>query len=190
MFRNFIILTLTAALGFLCSDTLTAAEKTVRENPGYSVQFGSSTLELTFPDGSVLTAPRDFDGKSLEQIKASGGMALELLDEAYEQMGVKKPANLPKAFGLSQNFPNPFNPSTVISYTIPDQSEDIAVKLNVFNIRGQLVQTLVDEVQGPGVYTVNWEGVDRQGRKVSSGIYFYRINAGNYVAMRKMVLLK
>ena len=117
-------------------------------------------------------------------------MAGELLDQAYEQMGVQKPADLPRAFSLSQNFPNPFNPSTVISYTIPEQSEQVAVKLNVFNIRGQVVKTLLDQVQGPGIYTVEWDGMDNSGRRAASGVYFYRISAGDFVSMRKMVLLK
>jgi hypothetical protein len=190
MFKKFALLALVAALGILTTDAFTAAEKTERENPGYNIQLSSTTIDLIFPDGSVLTTPRDFNGESLEGITASEGMARELLDSALEQMGLKKPVNLPKAFSLGQNFPNPFNPSTVISYTIPDESEEIAVRLTVFNMRAQLVKTLVDKVQQPGIYTVNWDGIDNRGRSVSSGVYFYRLSAGQFVSMRKMVLLK
>jgi hypothetical protein len=145
---------------------------------------------LVFPDGSVLSAPLDFDGKSIDQIAASGGMAQELLDEAYTQMGLNKPTYLPKAFALAQNYPNPFNPSTTISYSIPETSNQVGVKLSVFNIRGQLVRTLVDQTQGAGTYNVNWDGTDDRGRQIGSGVYFYRIQAGDFVSTRKMVVLK
>jgi flagellar hook assembly protein FlgD len=117
-------------------------------------------------------------------------MAQELLDQAYKQLGLKKSAVLPKAFSLSQNYPNPFNPSTTINYDVPEEEGQIQVTLSVYNIRGQLVKTLVDVSQGPGSYNVNWDGTDREGRKISSGVFFYRLVAGNYVSTRKMVVLK
>ena len=169
--------------------TLSAAEK-VKDGAGYDVRLSSSNIELVFPDGSVLSAPLDFDGKSIDQIAATGGLAQELLDEAYTQMGLNNSAYLPKAFALAQNYPNPFNPSTTISYAIPEGSSQVGVKLNVFNIRGQLVRTLIDQTQGPGTYNVNWDGSDDRGRQISSGVYFYRIQAGDYVSTRKMVVLK
>ncbi|MBN2288967.1 MAG: T9SS type A sorting domain-containing protein [Candidatus Glassbacteria bacterium] len=190
MLKIFTVITLAAALVLTVPGLSIAAENAAMDTQGYSVELTSTSLKLVFPDGSVLTAPKDFDGKSLEGITATEGMARELLDIAYEQMGVQKAADLPKAFGLSQNFPNPFNPSTVISYNIPEGSGELAVKLTVFNIRGQVVRSLVDEVQGPGTYSVNWDGIDNQARRVASGVYFYRINAGDFVSMRKMVILK
>ena len=169
--------------------TAGAADK-VKDDAGYDVRLSSSNIELVFPDGSVLSAPLDFDGKSIDQIAATGGMAQELLDEAYTQMGLTNTAYLPKAFALSQNYPNPFNPSTTISYAIPEGNSQVGVKLSVFNLRGQLVRTLVDQTQGPGTYNVNWDGSDDRGRQISSGVYFYRIQAGDYVSTRKMVVLK
>ena len=168
---------------------LGAADK-VKDGSGYDVRLSSSSVELVFPDGSVLSAPLNFDGKSIEQIGASGGLAQELLDEAYEQFGLNKSAYLPKAFLLAQNYPNPFNPSTTISYAIPEDIGQVAVRLNVFNIRGQLVRTLVDKSQGPGTYNVNWDGADNKGRQISSGVYFYRLVADDFVSTRKMVVLK
>ena len=98
-------------------------------------------------------------------------------------------ARLPKAFSLSQNIPNPFNPSTTISYTV---TEGVAVKvaLKVYNIRGSLVRTLVDEMREPGKYTMFWDGTDDYGRQLSSGVYLYRMQAGDFTQTRKMVLLK
>jgi len=99
--------------------------------------------------------------------------------------------SLPKAFALGQNFPNPFNPSTTIAFDIPEAREEgVNVELNVYNIRGQLVRALVNEVKKPGHYAVQWNGHNEKGEVASSGVYFYRIKAGDYVATRKMVLLK
>jgi hypothetical protein len=87
----------------------------------------------------------------------------------------------------ARNYPNPFNPETTISYSLP---QDGPVCVKVFNSRGQLVTTLVDGEQPSGVYTVTWKGTDAAGNHVSSGIYFYRVTAGNTSINRKMVLLK
>lgn len=93
----------------------------------------------------------------------------------------------PDAFGLSQNHPNPFNPETEISYDLPN---DACVNLTILNILGQKVKTLVDEFQDAGHKTVHWNGKDEGGNKVSSGTYFYRIQAGDHSQTKKMVLVK
>jgi hypothetical protein len=98
-------------------------------------------------------------------------------------------ALLPKAFALSQNYPNPFNPSTTIAYDIPE-GDNIQVQLKVYNMRGQLVRTLVEETKSEGSYQIQWDGSDNYGRRVSSGVYFYRIKAGEFSKTRKMVILK
>jgi len=87
----------------------------------------------------------------------------------------------------SQNFPNPFNPETEISYALP---EDSYVKLTIYNIQGQKVKQLVDEYQNAGTREVIWDGRDESGERVASGIYFYRIQAGSYSMTNRMVLLK
>jgi hypothetical protein len=91
-------------------------------------------------------------------------------------------AGLPKTFTLDQNYPNPFNPSTVVRYSIPN---DAVVTLKVFNIIGQQVATLVDQKQAAGNYSVTFDA-----SKLSSGVYFYKINAGQYVSTKKMLLMK
>jgi hypothetical protein len=88
----------------------------------------------------------------------------------------------PKTYSISQNFPNPFNPSTVITYSIPVSSNVI---INVYNVLGELIRTLVNENQEAGIYKVNF---DAQG--LSNGVYFYKIQAGNYTETKKMLLLK
>ncbi|MCK4773414.1 MAG: T9SS type A sorting domain-containing protein [Candidatus Krumholzibacteria bacterium] len=95
---------------------------------------------------------------------------------------------------LQQNYPNPFNPSTTISYTLRalDGGAINAPRTNltIYNMLGRKVRTLVDEVQIPGVYNVEWDGTDRSGQKVASGIYLYRLSRGDEAETRKMVLLK
>ncbi len=88
----------------------------------------------------------------------------------------------PYKFDLSQNYPNPFNPTTLIQYSIPELS-DVTVK--VFNVLGQEVALLVNEVQSPGVYKVNFDASN-----LSTGIYMYQIQAGDFVAVKKMMLIK
>lgn len=89
---------------------------------------------------------------------------------------------IPEDFKLSQNFPNPFNPTTIIRFDIPKES---LVKLTVYDILGRLVKTLVNENKKPGIYEVQFDA-----KNLASGIYFYHINTGNYNLTRKMILLK
>ncbi len=91
-----------------------------------------------------------------------------------------------KSLELHQNYPNPFNPTTVIPYSIPDIAE---VQLSVYNLLGQKIRTLIDNVQDPGSYKVTWNGKDDSGKMVSSGIYFYRLAAGIFSQTRKLILL-
>ena len=94
---------------------------------------------------------------------------------------------LPSVFALSQNMPNPFNPTTEISFSVPQATE---VKLEVLNILGQSVRTLVDEFKAAGSYSVTWDSRDNNYRGVASGIYLYRITAGEFTDTRKMILMK
>ena len=94
---------------------------------------------------------------------------------------------VPEAFALAQNYPNPFNPETQIAYTLPAFSH---VRLDVFNLMGQRVRTLVDEKQATGVYTVRWDGQTDSGASVATGVYVYRLKTGAFEASRKMVLLR
>ncbi len=98
---------------------------------------------------------------------------------------------LPKDFALFQNYPNPFNSATTIRYTLPDrEGRPHHTALKIYNILGQKIRTLVDEKQPPGNYSILWDGKDENGDQVSSGIYFYRLEAGNFCQVRKMVLLR
>jgi hypothetical protein len=93
-----------------------------------------------------------------------------------------EPNVIPKAFALEQNYPNPFNPSTTIRYTVPARS---TVTLKIYNILGQIVESLVNMDQGVGSYVVQFNA-----SRLSTGVYFYELQAGNYRDIKKMVLLK
>ncbi len=94
----------------------------------------------------------------------------------------------PTAYQLDQNYPNPFNPSTTIAYQLPD--DNTYVQLTIYNIMGQAVKTLVDASQNAGSYKAVWDGTNNNGTRVGSGVYFYRIAAGKFSQVKKLLLLK
>jgi len=94
---------------------------------------------------------------------------------------------LPAQFELFQNYPNPFNPETHIQYVIP---KDEQVRIRIYDMQGQLVRTIVNERKAAGTYSVNWNAHDDNGCKVTSGVYFYRIDAGEFTMTKKMILMK
>ena len=116
---------------------------------------------------------------------ASGknGVTLGALCVGCGAMDVEnKRGDFPSGFRLYQNFPNPFNPGMTIAFQLPKSA---LVKLSVYDINGRLVQTLVNELKNAGYHSVEWNSKNK-----SSGIYFYRINAGDFTATGKCLLLK
>jgi hypothetical protein len=102
-------------------------------------------------------------------------------------ISVVKDDKLPSTYRLKQNFPNPFNPQTEIGYDLPERSN---VTLEVYNMLGQKIKTLVNEPQSAGYYHMNWDGRTDMGNLVGSGVYFYRIQANNFSKVRKMILVR
>lgn len=100
------------------------------------------------------------------------------------------PIKVPEQFTLKQNYPNPFNPMTEIHYALPAGPGDHSVKLEIYNLLGQKVRTLINEKQTSGEYRTQWFGEDDSGGLVPSGIYVYRLRAGDFVQARKMVFLQ
>lgn len=113
-------------------------------------------------------------------------IVVELIDLLQTQLGKHEistnETSIPEHFDIYQNYPNPFNPNTVIKYQLPEPSR---VYLEIYNIIGSKVATLVDENQGAGYYEVHWNAAN-----YSSGIYICRIRAGEYIALMKLLLLK
>jgi len=96
-------------------------------------------------------------------------------------------ASIPESIELLQNYPNPFNPVTTIQYILPKNEH---IVLEVYNIAGEKINTLINENQPQGSYDVKWDGRNSKGKLVSSGVYFYRIKSGKFIKSRKMVLLR
>ena len=94
----------------------------------------------------------------------------------------------PTSYALEQNYPNPFNPSTTIGYQLTD--DDTRVHLVIYNVTGQMIKTIVDQTQAAGTYKVVWDGTNSHGLQVSSGVYFYRIEAAKFIQTKKLVLLR
>jgi len=109
---------------------------------------------------------------------------------AYENQNVivNTDENLiPLITKLNQNYPNPFNPTTTINYSLKEKSR---VSINIYNIKGQKVKQLVSDQLSAGQHSVVWNGKDESGKSVSSGIYFYKLKAGNFEKTKKMILMK
>ena len=95
---------------------------------------------------------------------------------------------IPTQFALHQNYPNPFNPSTQISFDVPEGSE--LVRLNIYNILGKKVSTLLNNVLSPGKHNIEWNAKDNEGNPVASGIYFYELSSSSFTARKKMLLIR
>ncbi|MDZ7359144.1 MAG: T9SS type A sorting domain-containing protein [candidate division KSB1 bacterium] len=136
----------------------------------------------------VRTRDTDLEvGLQIENVLLVGEQR-KLLSPRVINEAAKLKINLPTAFALSQNYPNPLaasNRQTEIGYTLPVAA---TVKLSIYNLLGHEVAVLVNAPQTPGVKKVLWDGRDKQGNHATTGIYFYRLTAGNFVATRKMVL--
>ncbi len=107
--------------------------------------------------------------------------------QATSWLDVKNDITIPTEFKLSQNYPNPFNPTTSIVYEIQHESN---VKLVIYDLVGNKIRTLVNDYKQVGQHTISWDGRDNLGQAVSGGIYFCKLQAGDFIQTRKMLLLK
>ena len=149
---------------------------------GYSSIFNTFTrLELTEEDG-ISQSPLGGDNTALVMTSEGALYAFNPYTNASGMQDEKSEIQLPYLFKLTQNYPNPFNPTTTINYQLATSSN---VELSIYNILGQKVATLVDEKQKSGYHQVEWNA-----SRFSSGIYFYRIKAGEFQDVKKMILIK
>jgi len=107
------------------------------------------------------------------------GFILDVDDDEFTE--------LPETFQLAQNYPNPFNPSTIIEYALPTVSY---VNVSIYNVLGQQITTLVSQLQSPGYHSIEWDGTDSRGRKAASGVYLYKIVAGDFTQSKKMMMVQ
>lgn len=137
---------------------------TVMDEPNHELMFVYSE------EGALVDLQPEFEGFSVALSQAVDNNSL-----------------LPTEFSLKQNAPNPFNPTTMISYDLPQATN---VRLTIFNVLGQNVKTLVNDYQEAGTKSIVWNGTDNSGSTVASGLYFYRIEADDFQATKKMMMLK
>ena len=159
----------------------------------------SARFDRLIPDGLVaalvdIQTRKVYDDVTAQTILIDDGlnMAYDLKiaagDPAYVQEAVLKIlADIPARFALGQNYPNPFNPVTRLDYTLPRRSR---VMIQVYNILGQEVVTLVNMELPYGEHTAVWNGMDRFGKPVASGVYFTEMRTRNFRQTKKMLLLK
>ena len=177
----------------------------------------TSTIDMeTGENGDMILTTTDADGvehtinlsdeDAAEQLAALG-MDVQILEEGEEgalKMFVSKEQvieieddgdgsaktygdALPEGFRLEQNYPNPFNPTTTIEFALPQAGP---VSVEIYNINGQKVRTLIDGPMTAGVHTVEWDATDEAGSRVASGVYFYRLTTDEFTQSKKMTLLK
>jgi flagellar hook assembly protein FlgD len=104
-----------------------------------------------------------------------------------DPLGIDEPGVPTPCFTLQGNYPNPFNPETTIRFSLPGSA---AAKLEIFNIKGQKVRTLLDSVMAAGQHSLVWNGLDDAKNPVGNGVYFYRLSSGGKSKTRKMIMLK
>ena len=190
-------------------------DKSGRKLDGPDADSDSSLYRDDTAIGSQVPAPinNTADGFSSHRVDyaegtqtASGGNGVSGADETSENLdvtwtdnsiptpngphqpvGIEDISAIPRSYDIFQNYPNPFNPTTTIKYQLPQASD---VQLIIYNSLGQKVRTLVVESKEPGYYEVIWDGRNDFGVQVASGIYLYRIKAGDFFRSKKMLLLK
>ncbi|MDZ7724951.1 MAG: FlgD immunoglobulin-like domain containing protein [candidate division KSB1 bacterium] len=169
---------------------LIKASATDGNAPGF-VQGHAMTFKLWSKAENKLL---NIDAKAVQYSDPKTGESMA--PALFSQMGtavvnintkVAQQAELPEDFALEQNYPNPFNPSTSIHYALPADNQ---VTVQIFDVTGKLVTTLVNTQQKAGYHTVVWNGTDRYGNQVATGIYFYHLKSGDFTQTRKMMFAK
>jgi hypothetical protein len=150
--------------------------------------FGNTASEGDLGLNLIFRAKQEIEASYIELTSGA------LQDGTYGLNQITAPVSVriqtrPEAYALNDNYPNPFNPETTIKYQLPDAGQ---VRLEVYNMLGQVVKTLVDnQFQNAGRYTLQWDATNNSGQPLSSGVYFYRILAGGeFQSHKKMLLLK
>ncbi|RMH81657.1 MAG: T9SS C-terminal target domain-containing protein, partial [Calditrichaeota bacterium] len=165
-------------------------------NERHAVLWGGLMLDLNVAYDSLLNGSLLIEARAISPdgryIVGYGNNAATNRIEAFwldrgGSTGIEQPEFLPKSVHLYQNFPNPFNPTTTIEFSLPHVSR---ITLHVYDVAGRKVKTLVNGTFPAGTHTVQWDGTNEAGEPVTSGVYLYRLTSGNYTAVRKMLLVR
>ena len=164
--------------------------------PLNSLGISVETNELSIPYTQISQVMQDSSVQTLTgtwTVTATDGefdvpaQFIFLLTIDATALSVLAESALPEKFVLYQNYPNPFNPVTFIAYDLPERAE---VAVSIYTLSGQLVRQFNPGIYEPGHYRFSWNGLNDRGNRISAGVYLYRIQAGEFVQTRKMVLLK
>lgn len=191
-----------ASLGKIYSDI--SVQLNLMQNPDWSGTlncrngrlFGDLTVEIM--GTSVTVSINGTLGRTQvileysESLFGAAGVILAREDTVLNITSVRNPdpVSLPAEFSMSQNFPNPFNPSTTITFEIPQLYANSNVNLSIYNLRGQKIRSLVTANMAAGIHAIQWDGKNDIGQNVASGLYLYRLTAGDFAETNKMLLLK
>ncbi len=192
---------LTFSFGEITEDTY------VEDWPDYIEPYGGSEVALRYQNSNKI-AGIHYSGQFLPESREIGQLVylafayetiyppqsrVRLMGRILKYFGIETPvadeimSSLPTSYSLFQNYPNPFNPITVIKYELPQASQ---VNLTIFNLLGQRVITLEDEKKEAGRYEITWDGKNASGELVASGVYFSKFESNEFVAIKKMMLVR
>ena len=203
------VATVTVAIDEVFSGNILLEYQLVGDGYGDAPHIVTDTLEIKYPLGWISVNPHEVDlsGGETQLINISfdaeelaiGNYICDIIindGSAYEtvipvDMSVvtvdSEEDNIPLITGLSNNYPNPFNPETNISFSMKEACD---VELTIYNIKGKKVKTLLKDYREADYYTLTWNGKDDSGKPVASGVYFYKMKTNKYAATKKMILMK
>jgi len=190
-------------LPLLISWAIPSINPMVDDGTGYddTADDGIYTTSIVFPDSSDKFVEFKYLMNSTYECSTQANRGV-YINEMYDDQGSPQVLDLAYfntcwidvteeiptiPFALQQNFPNPFNPVTTITFSVPARGRAV---LSVYNVKGELVKTLVDDVVDTGEVSVTWDATDKYGRQLSSGVYFYRLRVADLEMSRKMILLR
>ncbi len=156
----------------------------------YSIDYNTQDINLQL-DGDALwiNCQQDWSGQTEVTVIASDGV--DSCSDTFLITVESTPTNdddiPPSATNLLSNYPNPFNPTTTIIYSL---NQDGPVEITIYDLRGRMVRKLVESMQPAGVHEVIWDGKDLSGKEASSGVYFYRMTSAGHSFVRKMIMMK
>jgi len=162
----------------------------------YGMDTNATSIEVSYMDiiedmaeNNVTVATLEWtvhvtDG--IDTVAADNAPFTVMIDGGYA-MSVYLESLLPDKFAIHQNYPNPFNPITTLRYDLPEQAN---VNIIIYDMLGRQVRTLLNQTQDAGYRSVIWDATNDYGKPVSAGVYLYKIQAGEFVQTKKMVLLK
>jgi len=155
--------------------TETFSANSITAGPNFTI---TSTGDVILSAETIAVIPQFFvvQGGKLQVVSGAPPVSVETEDPI-----------IPDEFIVHQNFPNPFNPETEIRFAL---TKDSHVLINIYNTLGQQIGTLIDTQYAAGFHSMRWDGKDRNGRPVSSGVYLYQIQAGEFSQVRKMSLIR